>query len=371
MSSADLLQETNRVMVICNSCRYCEGFCAVFPAMERRRVFTAPDLKYLANLCHNCRGCYYACQYAPPHEFDVNVPRTLAELRLETYRRFARPRSLSGLFRQSAPAYALITALCIVVVFLLAHLTSGRSAVLSVHTGAGAFYEVLPYGLIVFPFSALALLILAALVRGMGVFWRESGGRPSEIFDPSAHRRALWDALRLKYLDGGGQGCNYPDERFSMVRRWYHHLVFYGFMLCFAATSLAAVYEHFLDKSSPFPLWSWPVALGTTGGLALLVGTAGLLDLKRRMDPEPASPQTFGMDVGFTLLLFLTAATGLLLLAIRETPAMGTLLTVHLGLVAGLFVTMPYGKFVHAVYRYTALVRNAIEENREARARKA
>jgi len=30
--------EVNRVMQICNACRYCEGFCAVFPAMTRRRA---------------------------------------------------------------------------------------------------------------------------------------------------------------------------------------------------------------------------------------------------------------------------------------------------------------------------------------------
>ena len=49
----------------------------------------------------------------------------------------------------------------------------------------------------------------------------------------------------------------------------------------------------------------------------------------------------------------------------RATPAMGTLLAVHLGLVAGLFITMPYGKFIHAVFRYTALIRNAMEQSRE------
>jgi citrate/tricarballylate utilization protein len=35
--------------------------------------------------------------------------------------------------------------------------------------------------------------------------------------------------------------------------------------------------------------------------------------------------------------------------------------------VAGLFLTMPYGKFVHGVYRYMALLQNAAEEAREAR----
>jgi citrate/tricarballylate utilization protein len=52
------------------------------------------------------------------------------------------------------------------------------------------------------------------------------------------------------------------------------------------------------------------------------------------------------------------------LLAFRETSAMGTLLVIHLGLVAGLFITAPYGKFAHVVYRYAALVRYAIEQRR-------
>ena len=64
--------EVRRIMQICNACRYCEGFCAVFPAMERRRLFTDGDVSYLANLCHNCGACYHACQYAPPHKFETN-----------------------------------------------------------------------------------------------------------------------------------------------------------------------------------------------------------------------------------------------------------------------------------------------------------
>ena len=95
-----LLKEANHVMTVCNACRYCEGFCAVFPAMELRRMFTVGDMKYLANLCHNCRGCYYACQYAPPHEFDLNIPKTFAELRLELYREYAWPGFMQGLMKR-------------------------------------------------------------------------------------------------------------------------------------------------------------------------------------------------------------------------------------------------------------------------------
>ena len=70
------------------------------------------------------------------------------------------------------------------------------------------------------------------------------------------------------------------------------------------------------------------------------------------------------MDVAFLVMLFLTSVTGLALLVFRETAAMGILLVIHLGVVAGLFITLPYGKFAHVVYRYAALVRYAIEQRR-------
>src|SRR5215468_11235748 len=85
------LTEADRLMVVCNSCRYCEGLCAVFPAMEMRRTFHDGDLNYLANLCHGCGACYVDCQFSPPHEFNVNVPRALAEVRAESYRSHAWP----------------------------------------------------------------------------------------------------------------------------------------------------------------------------------------------------------------------------------------------------------------------------------------
>src|SRR3569832_1739852 len=102
--------EAARQMQICNACRYCEGFCAVFPAMTRRLDFSTPDIHYLANLCHNCGACLHACQYAPPHEFAVNVPRVLAQVRRETYAEYAWPRALGSLYRNNGLVLALATA---------------------------------------------------------------------------------------------------------------------------------------------------------------------------------------------------------------------------------------------------------------------
>lgn len=352
-------------MTICNACRYCEGFCAVFPAMERRRTFNRCDLKYLANLCHNCRGCYYACQYAPPHEFMLNVPRALGELRKETYQDFTWPGPMKGVFRNNGLLVALITVFAVAAAVLLTLLFQGREVLFASHIGGGAFYRVIPYSVMVFPFSVIALLVLTSLWKGFAAAWRHTGGTSQELKIRPAHLRAVRDVLKLKYLDGGGHGCNYPDNRFSMVRRNFHHAVFYGFGLCLTSTTIAFIYDHVLQRPAPYPFWSWPVFLGTLGGLALLAGTGGLLFLKWKMDRIPAAQETMGMDMVFTLVLLFTSLSGLLLLGLRATPAMGSLLALHLGFVLALFITMPYGKFVHGVYRYAALVKNAVEQSRE------
>jgi citrate/tricarballylate utilization protein len=359
--------EVNRVMTICNACRYCEGFCAVFPAMELRRTFSGQDLRYLANLCHNCRGCYYACQYAPPHEFMLNLPRALGELRQETYLMSCRPGPMKGVFRNNGRIVALITVLAVISFVLLTRLLQDGEVLFASHTGDGAFYRVIPYAAMVIPFSVVALLVLAGLWQGFAGLWRHVGGTSRELKRWPAHFRAVRDVLALKYLDGGGHGCNYPDDRFSMVRRNFHHALFYGFLLCLASTTSAFFYDHLLHRPAPYPFWSWPVFLGTLGGLALLAGTGGMLFLKWKMDRTPAARETMGMDIVFSLLLLFTSLTGLLLLLLRATPAMGTLLAFHLGFVLALFITLPYGKFVHGVYRYAALVRNAAEQSREER----
>lgn len=365
MLSTDKLNKTRRIIEICNSCRYCEGFCAVFPAIELRRTFSDEDLKYLSNLCHNCRDCYYACQYAPPHEFDINVPKSLAEIRVSTYKEFAWPSAARPLFARNGLWVTAVTLVSTLVITVLAVMMKGTSSLFTPHAGDNSFFEVFPYTPMILLMSALGLFSLFALGKGMMNFWEKTGSTPGGFMDVSAHVRAMGDVLRLKYLEGGGHGCNYPGDDFSMARRNYHHLVFYGFGLCFAATIVAAVYDHFLHLPSPYPFFSLPVILGTLGGLAMTAGTLGLFYLKRRMDRFLTDETAIAMDTSFIVLLLLAAVSGLALLVLREASVMGILLCLHLGIVAGLFITMPYGKFVHMAYRYAALVRNARESSRK------
>jgi len=355
---ASLYMDARRAMDICNACRYCEGFCAVFPAMTLRREFEDRDLDYLANLCHNCRGCFYSCQYAPPHEFGVNVPKLFAEIRAETYRDYAWPRPFAGLFRRNGTILSLATLAGIAIVLLLTMALADRRATFGASDHPGSFYAVIPWAAMTAAAGASFLFAILALIVGGVRFWRATGGGQVRLAGVS---QAFADILTLRNLGGGGDGCNDRDERYSMARRRFHHAMFYGFLLCFASTSVATVYDHLLGVIAPYPFLSLPVQLGFWGGLGLLVGTAGLAWLKVVGDSAPAAPTVLGGDFALLMLLALTALTGLLLLGFRATGAMGALLAIHLGTVLTLFLFMPYSKMVHGVYRSLALLRNAQE----------
>jgi citrate/tricarballylate utilization protein len=356
--------EGARVMRICNACRYCEGFCAVFPAMTRRLEFGTADLHYLANLCHNCGACLHACQYAPPHEFQLNVPRAMARLRGETYQRFAWPRPFGALYRRNgvAVALALAIALAVALLALLVALGGVRHP-----PRGGDFYSVMPHAAMVWSFGPVFAFALVALAVGVGRFWHEVDPGPGSA---EAAMEAGRHALTLRYLDGGhGDGCNEEDDRYTLARRWFHHATFYGFLLCFAATCVATVYHYALAWPAPYPLISAPVILGSLGGLGLLVGPAGLLWLNVKRHPLHGDPTQRPMDRAFIVLLLLVSATGFALLLARDTGAMGLWLAVHLATVMALFVTLPYGKFAHAVYRGAALLKWSIERRQPNRIR--
>jgi citrate/tricarballylate utilization protein len=348
--------EVARVMQVCNACRYCESFCAVFPAMTRRLEFNPADVHYLANLCHNCGACLHACQYAPPHDFALNVPQAMAKVRRQTYTQYAWPQPLGALYQRNGLTLALALAVGLALFLALAVALGGG---LWQVVPSGDFYRIFPHNLMVGLFGPIFAFAVLALGVGVRRFWREHAPGPAT---GAAAAEAAHDALRLKYLDGGhGEGCNNEDDAYTLARRRFHHLTFYGFMLCFAATSVATLYHYVFGWSAPYAWTSLPKLLGTVGGVSLVVGTAGLWRLNLRRHPLHQDPAQQPMDRGFIALLFLVAASGLVLMMVRTTAALPLALCVHLGAVMALFATLPYGKFAHGIYRSAALLKWSIE----------
>ena len=354
--------EARRQMEICNACRYCESYCAVFPAMAMRRSFTEGDLTHLANLCHGCKGCYHACQYAPPHPFGVNVPATFAELRQESYAKYAWPAPMGRLFERNGTVVSLTAALLVTLVLLATVAIKDPAVLWSAQRGEGAFFRIIPLWLINVLAGGTFGFALVAMAMGGLRYWRGTASGAGGAVTPAAVGDTAVDILTLRNLGGGGHGCNDLDDSFAQHRRWLHQAAFYGFMLCFAATSTGAVYHHVFGWYSPHAFFSLPVQLGTWGGVLLCIGTAGLMWVKTVTDPGPVAKRLVGGEYAMLALLFLVSSTGLLLLAVRHTGAMGIMLALHFGLVLSLFVALPYSKMVHGVYRGLALLRNAREK---------
>nr|WP_246781338.1 tricarballylate utilization 4Fe-4S protein TcuB [Rhodoblastus sphagnicola] len=332
---------------------YCDGLCPVFPALTGRN----DDIAQLANLCHNCRACWYACQYAPPHPLAVNAPATFSRARMETYADHVWPRALRHVFVRPALGAGLMLAATLLTFALLTAMAGAP------RSGPGAFYALIPWGAMATLATAALAWATLSLTVSTRRYWRtiSAGLSPSPL--KPALRRALSDIITLRHLDGGGPGCHDSGLPFSRRRKIFHHLMAGSMVLAVAATLAAAVFEHFLGAKPPFPLTSLPVLLGLAGGVGIVVGAAGLLAVEARMDRDPSDPGETRLNVSFLIALELVTLSGLALLVFRETPAMSPLLLAHLSLVIGFFVGLPASKAIHAPFRAAALLRAALERD--------
>jgi citrate/tricarballylate utilization protein len=331
--------------------------------MELGKAFSISDLNYMANLCHNCRNCYYACQYAPPHEFAINLPKHFSQIRSETYVEYAWPRPLALLFRHNGIIVSVAIALCVAITLILTLGLEAPEERFNPHLGPGAFYTIIPWKIMVFIACVTLGLSLVSLTVSLLRFWFDTDGRVPKANNFRTLRTAVYDVLTLRNMGGGGHGCNDYDGSFSRARRHFHHAMFYGLVLCFVSTAIATIYDHILGLCAPYPLMSGPVIFGSTGGICMVVGTSGLTLIKIMSDPNPTARSVLGADYALLILLFSVAASGLLLLVFRETAAISVLLAIHLGVVLSFFLFLPYSKFIHGGYRAAALLRAAMEQD--------
>lgn len=361
-----LVAEASRQLSVCNACRYCEGLCAVFPALERRSLLTLDDVSQLGNLCHDCRACFDACMYTPPHTFAVNVPTTLSRVRLADYERHVWPRRVPRIFSGWPGIFSggLMIAVVLVVIALV---RVGPSGLVSASGEPFSPYRLIPYPVMlvlsVAPF-AFAVAVMALAGRS---YWRAvSSARPLRP-TVRAVLRATGYAAVLRYQRGGGGDCYYPeDDQPSRARRWLHYLVVAGFGLCVLSTLAAGVLQDLMSDDPPYGWLSVPVLTGTAGGVLLVAGSLGLFALKARSSDVTSVAQMTIKDYGFIVALAFLGASGLATLFTRDTAAFGIVFLVHFSSVLLAFAVAPYTKFVHLVFRFMALVRDDLERREPA-----
>jgi citrate/tricarballylate utilization protein len=358
----DLFAEAERQLNVCNSCRYCLGYCPVWPALTLRTSLSRGDITHLANLCHDCRDCFTACMYTAPHEFALNPPKVFTEVREETYRRYVWPRRVPGWLRGWRAVGAWF-ALVSVLLAALSYLVTGRGLWTGSAAGpaAGSPYGIVPYAVLVGIVAAPSGWTIGVLALALRRYWRDIHGRLLDLGRLAEWPRTLVQAAQLRHMRGGGEECDYPGDAPSPARRRYHLFVSYGFGLCLISTMSAAFEQDLLGLLPPYPYLSVPVLTGTAGGVAMVVGCAGLLALKRRSDPALGTGSMRRADYGFLAALLILSLTGLLTLVLRETSLFGPVLVLHLASIIVAFAMTPYTKFVHWIYRLLAIFKDNLD----------
>jgi citrate/tricarballylate utilization protein len=284
-------------------------------------------------------------------------------VRVEDYRRYLWPRVVPRPFRGWTGLFV-TSAIAVIVVLLVALIHAGPAGLVAGHETAASPYDLIPY-----PALLVLILIPAAgavtvLVLAGRAYLLATGSSLRELTVP-ALARALWNAATLRYLRGGGGDCYYPeDDRPSPLRRLLHGSVAYGFGLCFVSTIAAAVAQDIAGSQPPYPLVSAPVISGVVAGAALLAGCTGSLVLKARSSDVTSVADMTIKDYGLISGLAILAVTGLLTLALRDTPAFGIIFLVHIATVLAAFVLAPYSKFVHVLFRFLALLQDSKEQVR-------
>lgn len=344
------IEEARRQIIVCNACRYCEGFCSVFPALQKQRVFADGDITQLANLCHNCRACHYSCQYSDPHEFRINIPAAMTDVRVESWERFSYPSAVARAFMRygTCLVIALVAALSLLMVLI------NRQPA----TPVDSFYSYLSHNAMVSLFLPAFVLPIVITFFALRAYWQEVDGKTVEWTHISS---AIKNVLHLKNLSGGqGQGCNYEkSDKYSNARRYSHQATVSGFLLCFASTSCATIMHYVFDHPAPYDWYELPKLLGVPGGVLLSLGCAHLAWLKTKADKSLGQASVWGAEMASVLLLGFTGVSGLALYALGNSGIVDVALTVHLSSVLVLFILLPYTKLVHGFFRVAALIRNA------------
>lgn len=354
----DLFEEAERQLNVCNSCRYCAGYCPVWPALELRTDLSRQDITHLANLCHDCQDCFTACMYTPPHEFAVNPPAVFAAVREDTYRRYVWPQEVPARFRGWRGAAACLVAAAALLVGL--SLLTGKGAVFA-GPQLGSAYELIGHWLMVGVVTIPAVFAVLVMVRAMLLYWKDIHGSFVGLANGRAWALTLGQAGTLRHQSGGEEGCSYPDGEPSAARRRLHHLVMYGFLLTFVSTTSAAFIENLLGQEPPYPYLSVPVVTGTVGGVLAAIGCGGLLALKRRSDPLQTTVGMRRADEALLWALLTLMLSGLVVLVTRTSVVFAPALVLHLAAVIVAFAIAPYTKFVHWVYRVLSIYKDNTE----------
>ncbi len=345
--------------VKCYQCATCSSVCELAPAnapFPRKQVLMAQwglEDQLMADpgpwLCHQCNDCSVRC----PRE--VNPGDMMAAVRAMAVQSLSVPKimgRLTGNIRVSWPALIFLP---IIFWLVLLGATTGLEIPqvnpnLPALEGRFHYEEFVPHYLIYGVYTTVTVLILGAMWISGRKFWKLIGSgqeRHGSFF--SALIGAVVDIATHKKF----ASCDHGVPK----RRWGHFLVMWGFVGAAVTSGILVIYMYGFHLY-PLPLDHWVKWLGNISAVILVVGGV-LLFANRLKIGDKLVGQTTASDRFFLMTVLGVIGTGVLTEGLRFVaipPVVPCAIYVlHLGAVLTLFITLPYSKFAHILYRTLAM----------------
>jgi quinone-modifying oxidoreductase, subunit QmoC len=347
-------------LTACYQCGTCSVVCPLstedmpFPRKEMVWVQWGLKDKLLADpaiwVCHQCSHCNVYC---PRDAKPADVMAALREYSIEHYavpgfmaKALGEPKYLPLLF-------ALPASILLVVLAGLGHLSS-------LPEGPVVFSKFMPIKIIEVIYT---LCVGAAVIAGIagGVrYWNAMRGSATNGANGSGPMGSLLPSVFDIFSHSRFRTCEDVVGTRPTYKSHLHktHLaIFYGFIGLLITTVSVGIGIYVFDYPTPWPLWHPVKILGNGSGVVLLAACA-VFFYRRIEDGKKAGKSTY-TDWLFLGVLSLTALTGFFseILRLVGIPALAYwTYFVHLVFVFFLLVYVPYSKFGHVFYRFSAML---------------
>jgi quinone-modifying oxidoreductase subunit QmoC len=336
----------------CYQCATCSGVCALSPETSpfpRRLMLWAQwgladrlAAEPAVWLCHQCNDCTVRCPR------DAKPGDVVGVIRALVIERLAFPGFVGRLVGAARSTWALILGLPIL--FWVALL--GGTGHLSVPAGLPqnwAYEQLVPHRFIYSVFFPVAAWVMIAAWVGGRRFWAlisSSGTRQGSFLS------SLWPVLGEIAVHKRFSSCET-----ARPRQLGHLTLMWGFVGAAVTSGLLIVGIYVQHLEMPLALSHPYKILGNVSMALLLIGISLLVG--NRLGDAKVAGTSNAFDTFFLGVVVLVVLTGTAVELTRLTgnASLGlTLYVVHLGVVMSLFLTFPYSKFAHMLYRTLALV---------------
>ncbi len=356
LPSAELREELTRRgagdVGKCYQCATCSSVCELAPSQApfpRRQMLLAQWglVDRLAAdpavwLCHQCNDCTVRCPR------DAKPGDVLQAVRSLVIEKLSFPAFLGRFVAKARATWPLLLGLPLLFWVALLGLTGHLGVPANLESG-WAYEQLVPHVFIYGVFFPVAGWVLLASVVSGRRFWNLLGstGQRSGSF---------WGSL-VPVLGEVAVHRRFGRCGAAKPRQLGHLTLLWGFVGAAVTSGLLIVGMYIQHLAMPLPLSHPYKILGNISGALLVVGGAMLVG--NRLGDRRASGTSSAFDSFFLGVVVLVIATGMTveLARLADAASFGlTVYIVHLGAVMTLFLTFPYSKFAHMLYRTLTMV---------------